>query len=206
MLVRLLESYTGGTVGAAGAFFAVRRVLFGHYGAHLSRDFGSALLAREAGMRAVLEPAAVCYVHSSHTIAAEYRRKVRTMTRGLQTLFCHFRLANPFRYGLFSLKLLSHKLARWLAPLLGVIALASSLWLMRGTVAGLALLIALTALAAVGVVGVFSARRSLWPPLSRVAYLVVANIAVVRAWLNVLAGDRTPFWSPTERGADGLAG
>ena len=59
---------------------------------------------------------AVCFVSRTPSLRDEYRRKVRTMTRGLETLFYKRQLLNPFRYGWFAWMLFSHKLCRWLVP------------------------------------------------------------------------------------------
>src|SRR5205814_5211215 len=88
MWVRDLETRVSGIVGASGCLYAVRAEL--HRQAvpgDLSRDFGSALLARRRGLRAVSVPEAVCFVPRGASLRQEYRRKVRTMARGLRTLW-----------------------------------------------------------------------------------------------------------------------
>ena len=117
MWVRDLETRVGSIVGASGCFYAIRRPLhMTLFPAALSRDFACALIAREAGFRAVSVNEAVCYVPRIQSLRREYRRKVRTLTRGLETLWYKRSLMNPLRYGLFAWMLLSHKLIRWLAP------------------------------------------------------------------------------------------
>ena len=74
------------------------------------------LIAREKGFRSVTVNAAICYVPRTSRLRAEYRRKVRTMARGMETLFFKRPLLNPFRYPLFAWMLFSHKVCRWLAP------------------------------------------------------------------------------------------
>src|SRR5207245_7881979 len=82
----------------------------------LSRDFAAALTAREHGRRAVSVPAALCLVPRGASLRQEYRRKVRTITRGLATLTHKRALLNPLRYGVFAWMLFSHKVCRWLVP------------------------------------------------------------------------------------------
>src|SRR5207245_7201651 len=96
--VRDLETSLSGIVGASGWLCAIRRDLHMHTRPDgLSRDFGSALVAREHGYRAVSVPAAVCYVPRSNSLRREYRRKVRTMARGLRTLWHKRSLLSPRR-------------------------------------------------------------------------------------------------------------
>src|SRR2546430_10907638 len=129
MRVRDLETQLDGIVGASGCLYAIRKDLHVRFmPEHLSRDFGAALVAREQGYRAVSVPAAVCYVPRSMSFRREYRRKVRTMARGLRTLWYKRTLLNPRSHGLFAWMLWSHKLCRWLTPwllVLGTVALAA---------------------------------------------------------------------------------
>jgi hypothetical protein len=130
----------------------------------------------------------------------EYARKVRTITRGLGTLFYKRALLNPLRTGLFAWMLFSHKVCRWLLPwalLLFVAAL--------GTLA-VASLWARAALAVTALVGVLAAAGWLWSARGRMprlvalpAYVVAGNVAVLHAWLRVLGGRRAPVWEPTRR-------
>src|SRR2546426_11098991 len=117
MWVRDLESSLSGIVGASGCLYGIRRDLNRHTTRDgLSRDFGAALVAGEHGSRAVSVPAAICYVPRSSSLRREYRRKVRTMARGLRTLWHKRSLLNPRRHGLFAWMLWSHKVCRWLVP------------------------------------------------------------------------------------------
>ncbi len=132
MWVRALESRVSGIVGAAGCLYAVRVPIQMHLLPDaLSRDFAAALVARELGFRAVSVRDAVCFVPRIPSLRREYRRKVRTITRGMQTLYFKRRLLNPLHYGLFSWILASHKGCRWLVPPIGLLALVAA-----ATVAG----------------------------------------------------------------------
>src|SRR5881628_3304246 len=133
MWVRDLETRLSGIVGASGCLYAIRRDLhMQSVPEGLSRDFGAALVAREQGYRAVSVPRAICYVPRSSSLRREYRRKVRTMARGLRTLWHKRVLLNPLRYGVFAWMLCSHKLCRWLVPWLTVPMVGALIWLTPG--------------------------------------------------------------------------
>jgi hypothetical protein len=202
MWVRGLETAVGGIVGASGCFYASRVALHDELvPAALSRDLAAVLIGRELGLRSVSVQEAVCYVPRSTSLQREYRRKVRTISRGLETLFFKRRLLNPMRFGLFSWKLFSHKVCRWVTPLglilvipaLGVLAL-TQLW-------------AQIALFVCGALVVLVAGGSYWlaapwaPSPLRVAALgVLGNLAVIHAWFNALRRELNPVWEPTVRG------
>ena len=201
MWVRDLETALGGIVGASGCFYASRTELHMEVvPSALSRDFAAPLIARENGFRAVSVPDALCYVPRVQSLEREYHRKVRTMTRGLETLFYKRHLLNPFRHPRFAWMLFSHKLARWLVPWAVVGVLGGTVVLaMQHPWARLALGLA-GAGVALGVVGWYwsSARRA--PKLvSFPAYFLFGILAGLHAWMNALRGDLTPTWEPTKR-------
>lgn len=201
MTVRALETAVDGIVGASGCFFAIRRELAtAELPPHLSRDFASPLVAREHGFRSVSVHEAVCYVPRTRSLKAEFRRKVRTMARGIQTLFYKSHLMNPARYGLFAWMLVSHKLIRWLVfaamPLLPIglaILAADHAW------ARIALL--LTALGLVlGIAGMrWPDDRKVPTPLAIPGFIVGSTIAALMAWRQALAGRGEAVWEPTRR-------
>jgi cellulose synthase/poly-beta-1,6-N-acetylglucosamine synthase-like glycosyltransferase len=201
MRVRALETRVGGIVGASGSLYAIRASIHDYaLPARYSRDFAAALVAREQGFRAVSVPEALCTVPRAGSLRQEYRRKVRTMVRGMDTLIFKRHLMNPFRHGAFAWMLFSHKLCRWLVPVAGagaVLGLAllsvSHVWARWLLVAG----VIVAALAALGWYG--SGRRRLPPALSLLSYGVAGNVAALAAWLRVLRGAGSPIWEPTRR-------
>lgn len=207
MTVRAWETRVGGIVGASGCFYAIRKPLHTTlFPGALSRDFASALISREHGFRAVSVDTAVCLVPRASRLDAEFRRKVRTMARGLDTLWYKRHLMNPFRYGGFAVKLISHKLCRWLvfltAPLVLVgLALLAPEW---GVARSLLLLCLLGTLA--GALSMRVADRWRLPrPLAMFAFIFAANLAGVLAWAKALHGERNPIWEPTRRPSTGAS-
>ena len=202
MWVRSLETRLGSIVGASGCFYGTRRSLYDtRFPEQLSRDFASALIAREHGFRAVSVDDAICEVTRTTSLHSELRRKTRTMARGLETLWYKRHLMNPLRYGGFALMLIGHKLCRWLvypalpAALLGVIVL-SVYW------SPALLLLALTLVAvSLGIAGLN------WPGghppriLAVPAFVLAAQVAGVLAWRKVVRRERNPTWEPTRRPA-----
>ena len=203
MGIRALETEVSGIVGASGCLYAIRADLHMHpIPDGLSRDFASALTAREHGWRAVSVPRALCYVPRSASLKQEYRRKVRTMTRGIATLAHKRALLNPFRYGAFAWMLFSHKVCRWIVPwalvgILGVMAAwaFTSVWAAGLLVAGAVLVV--PGLMAWLRPGAVSMPRLLALP----GYVVAGNVAALHAWVRVLTGRHAPVWEPTRREA-----
>jgi len=201
MRVRALETLTGGIVGASGSCYAIRAELHRiPVRDDLSRDFSAALTARAHGFRSLSIDRAICFVPRTSALREEYRRKVRTISRGIETLYVHRFLLDPIRYGVFAWKLFSHKVCRWLLPLamipglVGLVLLASSHWWAR-------LLLAVGA-----VVAMLATIGTVWPSERRAprivslpAFAVGANLAVIEALWRVLARRQDHIWEPTRR-------
>jgi cellulose synthase/poly-beta-1,6-N-acetylglucosamine synthase-like glycosyltransferase len=202
MWVRDLETRFGSIVGASGCFMAIRRGLFASdFPAALSRDFASALLARRAGYRAVSVPQALAVVPRTPGLDVERRRKIRTMARGLETLWFMRDLLDPFRHGRFAFMLWSHKVIRWVAtalmPLAGV-----GLGLMALRSPGAGVLFAAVALGTLlgGLAFRWPEKRN--PPpraIATLGYLVGSITAAGAAWMRALRGEQNPTWEPTRR-------
>jgi len=201
MGIRALETRVGSIVGASGCFYGIRRDLYDSgFPESLSRDFASALMVRERGYCAVSVDEALCLVPRTSVLQAEFQRKIRTMARGLQTLWYKRALLNPFRYGAFAWMLFSHKLCRWLVyPALPLAAAAlviksvhSPFWLV--------VLIAAVAGVIVGTIGMRWPRGKPAPGVITLAgFGLASNVAGMLAWLRVLRNQRAAVWEPTRR-------
>jgi cellulose synthase/poly-beta-1,6-N-acetylglucosamine synthase-like glycosyltransferase len=204
MWVRSLETRLGSIVGVSGCFYGIRRALYDpDFPSALSRDFGCALSVRERGYRAVSVDEALCLVPRARTLQAEFRRKVRTMHRGLETLGHKRALLDPRRYGSFAWMLASHKLCRWLVPLTAPLALVGLgvLSVVSHPAAAVLLAIVLTGMA-LGAVGMgWPAGRHLPRILAIPAFLVASNVAGVLAWIQTARHTESPIWEPTRRPA-----
>jgi cellulose synthase/poly-beta-1,6-N-acetylglucosamine synthase-like glycosyltransferase len=199
MNIRALETQVRSIVGASGCFYGIRASLYdSEFPETLSRDFASALMAEENGYRAVSVNEAVCLVPRTKSLASEFRRKIRTMARGLQTLWFKRRLMNPFTHGAFAWMLFSHKLCRWLVyPALPIAAVAlviasfhSGGWLL--------LLIASIMVGLIGLIGIRWPHTA--PRLVRIAgFALASNVAGILAWIQVIRNRRLAVWEPTRR-------
>lgn len=201
MTIRALETRLSGIVGASGCLYAIRAPLHRiPLPEHLSRDFASVLLARRAGYRAVSVDEALCYVPRAGSLTREYRRKLRTMSRGIETLHHLRELVNPFRYGAFAWMLFSHKICRWAAPWAAALGLLGVALLARELVWARVALGAALAGIALGVTGwTLGASHRLPRLLSMPAFLLAGNVAAMHAVVSALLGGRNPVWEPTRR-------
>ena len=199
MWVRRLESRFHSIVGLSGSCFAIRRELCASWPSTLASDFMSALHAARAGYRAIADPSARGRFVAVASTQAEMRRKVRTFLRGITVLMANLDLLNPLRYGRFAFQLASHKLLRFLAPILLVVALVAS------GLAGDTLLYGAFALQAAFYLlawasGIFPRLQR--QPLIRVAhFFTMVQVAMLIAWMKYAMGQQQVTWEPSRRPA-----
>lgn len=201
MATRRLESEIGSLVGLSGSFFAVRREICTDFSPALPSDFRTALVTVRQGYRAVVAPEARGYYEDVSAGKDSWNRKVRTIIRGLTTLFAERDLLNPFRYGFFAWQLASHKLARWTVPFALIALLASNIVLaLSSRVFVPVLTLQFVAWAwAVAIVGFGMPATTRLGKLMR--YIAEGNLSAFVAWMRYLTGTRVVMWSPTTHDA-----
>jgi glycosyltransferase involved in cell wall biosynthesis len=200
MWIRELETQLGSIVGASGCFYGARRCIHAKpLPPELSWDFASALNARLQGYRSVSVNDAICIVPRAREIRSELTRKVRTMARGLGTLFYFRELMNPFTYGGFAFMLVSHKLLRWLPYLLAPVAYAALCYLAVESVGARVILGIASAGLVAGVVGIRRGDSGLPKPLALAGFLVAVCSAGFLAWMAAFRNSQLAMWEPTRR-------
>lgn len=199
MWLRRLESSCGSLVGLSGSCFAVRKILCQPFRTDVPSDFYLLLRARQEHLIGIHADDVVCRYPSLATEEQEFKRKIRTVLRGITTLFACREVLNPAVYGMFALQVISHKLFRWLVPwfvLFGAVSLfglfGKSLFYTLMLFIGLAL-----GCMAIMAFCLPALRQIFWfkVPL----YFFMVNFAIVIAWGKFLIGQRTVFWDPSIR-------
>jgi len=192
------ESELSSLLGAAGSIYALRKNLYILIEDRLISDFIEPIRIYENGNRVVYEPEAISFEEVAPSLKKEFKRKVRIITRSIDGLVSIRKLLNPFKYGIFSVQLLSHKLFRWLIPLFLISLFLSNLFLMDKMFHSLFLLLQvffyLLALAGLGCEWKNKKSRLFYLPL----YFCMVNLASLIGLLNYIKGERMETWD-TER-------
>jgi cellulose synthase/poly-beta-1,6-N-acetylglucosamine synthase-like glycosyltransferase len=197
MFLRQWESRARSLVGLSGSLFAVRREVCAQWSEELPSDFHLILTAVRLGYRGVSAPDARGYYRPVQDEEKEFRRKIRTILRGMTVFFRSLDLLNPFRYGFFSLELASHKLFRWLVPWFLLAALAANAVLAADSVF-YTVLLALQALFYLAALAGWKPGLG-WLPFRVPFWFCLFNAAILRAWLEMFGGNRIVLWEPTRR-------
>jgi cellulose synthase/poly-beta-1,6-N-acetylglucosamine synthase-like glycosyltransferase len=199
MGLRWLETQVGSSVSLSGSLFAVRRQICDAWHPDMSSDFFLALHAVERGYRVVIDPECTVRLSIVKSQKAEMTRKVRTIVHGLVVFFSHLRLLNPFRYGLFSWQLISHKLFRWLLPFAFLAALISNVFLWKAGIFYKASLVAQLAGYSAALISFFEGRLAKSAVVNLAVFFVIGNVATLVAWWKFCQGERFVTWEPSRR-------
>jgi glycosyltransferase involved in cell wall biosynthesis len=199
MGLRQLESRVASVVSVSGSFFGARRVICEEWHPHCSSDFFVPLHAVARGFRVVMDSECRARFATVRSERAEFHRKIRTIVHGLDVLFSHLALLNPFRHGLFSWQLASHKLFRWLLPFVFVALLVSNIRL-AGTHPSYQLFLALQLFGlGIGLLALLLERRVRCRPLRWAAFFLIGNAATLMAWVKFSLGEKYVVWEPSQR-------
>ena len=198
MFLRSLETKVNTLVGLSGSFFAARREVCQHWATDLQSDFNTLLNSVRLGMRGVSDPESVGYYQDLADEKKEFQRKTRTVLRGITVLMNSLPMLNPFKYGLFSWQLFSHKLCRWLVPFALFFALGSNFALASHSSFYVAFLI-------LQLVVYCHALITIWVNVSNSkllklpSFFLMVNWSIFQAWCRYFRGERLVSWESSKR-------
>ena len=110
MWLRRLESDRAGLVGLSGSFFAARREVCEEWDIFSPSDFNTALNCAKKGLVAITCSEVIGIYSDVKDPALEYRRKIRTVVRGMTAITRHPEMLNPLRMGLFAFQVWNDKM------------------------------------------------------------------------------------------------
>jgi cellulose synthase/poly-beta-1,6-N-acetylglucosamine synthase-like glycosyltransferase len=201
--IKKLEDRIGSAVSACGRLYAIRRALFRPSTVTSGTDdFVISTQVLRGGHRLAFDEHAIVQVDSPRDAGSEFRRKVRVMNRGLRAAFSLGELLLPWRGGLYSVQVLSHKILRRLLPFFLGAALAAAVWLAALTAVGWFALGPQLVFYGLAVAG-WAGRNREWGrarPLWVAYYFCMVNLAAAVAVVSVLGGVRFERWDPAQRG------
>jgi cellulose synthase/poly-beta-1,6-N-acetylglucosamine synthase-like glycosyltransferase len=195
--LKSLQSWSGNTISATGAIYAVRRSLFQAVPPGVTDDFVISTRVIAQGYRLVFAPDAIAYESAAESSGVEFGRKVRVITQGLHAVVVMRELLNPFRHGFYAIQLFSHKVLRRLmfAPFL-VILLTNPFLLDEEALFYRVTFLTQVMFYGCAVAGVVFAGRRLGrlKVFSIPYYFCMVYLAALIATWNVVRGRRITSW------------
>jgi len=199
MWLRRLESDRAGLVGLSGSFFAARREVCEEWDIYSPSDFNTALNCAKKGLVAITCPDVIGIYSDVKEPGLEYRRKIRTVVRGMTAIARHPEVLNPLQTGLFAFQVWSHKIMRWGVPwfmlLFAILTLALA---NEGLVYRIALWLQVIFYGFAAIGWLFGNWRKN-TAVRIIFFFVQTNLALAYALLSFLAGKRMTVWTPSQR-------
>jgi len=199
--IKKLEGKLGIVIGANGGIYAIRRELFERIPVDktVMDDFFVTTRVLKAGKAAIYEPQAIGSEETSLETYGEFHRKVRISQANFNLLPKYLPLLNPL-HGMVAYGFFSHKLLRWLAPVLMVVLLVSNAMLLGKApfyYAAFAAQVLLYFIAGMGYARNGKTKRSklLLIPF----YFVSMNLALAVGMFRAMFKSEGGMWSRIER-------
>ncbi len=185
--LRKKESDISSLIGVSGCAYAIRKDLYENIDSSLISDFVVAQMIYSKGKRVVFEPEAIVFEETNSEIKDEFKMRVRVATRSLYGLWYMKKLLNPFKYRMYAIQLISHKVLRYLMPVfLILLFFTNQLLLGRG--------IGYQLFFGAQVLFYLSAMIGGMPK-----YFCTMNLALLVALVNFLRGEKNITWQPVRK-------
>lgn len=200
MFVRDLESNLYSLIGLSGSCFAVRKELTSNFPTSIPSDFCMLIETRKQGFRGVSARDLVAQYAAVNSPLQEFDRKVRTVLRGMASVW-HYRnelIINNDK--LFLFQIISHKLLRWAVPFLIICSFISSLAFCFDSLFWLIIFLAHILLFGLWFKGHLDpdSRNNIIVKIC--FFFVLTNYSILIAWFRFLRGDRQVLWNPSQKG------
>lgn len=192
--IKSCQTRTKTITGCCGCIYSVRKALYEPLRRDIISDLVEPLKVLEKGYRIVFEKEAIAYETTTERSSEEFKMRTRVITRGMNGILHMRKLLNPLKYGFVSFQLLSHKVLRWLIPVLMILLFLSNLFLLRHWFYKSVFIaqVAFYFLASVGWLLDRYGRKS--RIFSMPLYFCVVNIAGLISLFNILKGEKKTVW------------
>ncbi len=188
------ESEIHSIIGVNGPLYAVRKELCRPLPEELTSDLAVPLDVIRQRYRVVYEPEAVSLEEIAPSSKSEFRRKVRTVSAGMNAVYAYRSLLNPIRYFWPAFFLFGHKILRWFffIFLLGIficsLFLASKSWF-YAVILYFQVIFYLFA-----TIGALVKNRSSMKSLTVPYYFCLYNLASLYGFVRFLFGEKKEVW------------
>jgi cellulose synthase/poly-beta-1,6-N-acetylglucosamine synthase-like glycosyltransferase len=188
MALRRLESDTGGVTGGNGGIYATRRESYLILEPSRSHDLSFPFEMVKRGWRVLYEPDAIAEERMVPTLLGEFGRKRRMMI-GLWDIVIRDRMLDPRGYSpMYAFEIASHRLLRYLSPLLHLVALVANVALLgEGTI------YVVTLAAQIGLLAAAALAR----------FIPFAPFRLAAHYVSVTASIAAGLWDRLVRGTPG---
>lgn len=193
--IKVRQSRIGTLSGCCGCIYSVRKSAYTDLAPDVISDLVQPLWVIQKGYRVVFEDRALAYEQTTESTGEEFTMRVRVINRGMHGLLSVPELLKPWKYPWIAFQLFSHKILRWMVPMLLLLLLAANAVLMHQPYFRVLLILQLCfyALALLQVVVPIHRR---WKPLGIPLYFCTLNAAAFLGVIELMRGRKHVIWQP----------
>jgi cellulose synthase/poly-beta-1,6-N-acetylglucosamine synthase-like glycosyltransferase len=190
----------GTMMGPFGGFYALRKSCYEpNPGNILADDFRICMNVIGKGEKAISDPKAIVYEDVSNNLMDEFRRKARISAGNFQNLkqFAGL-LLKPF--SIWSFCFVSHKVIRWITPLLWMFLMLFNILLVSSSFFYLLLFILQVIFIILPAFDIILKKFNIHlVPLRFFTHLCFMNLALLVGFIRFIGGINSGIWTPTKR-------
>lgn len=192
-LIKTMQSRIMTITGCCGCIYSVRKTAYTDLPEDVISDLVQPLHVIQKGYRVRFEDRALAYEETTKSTAEEFRMRVRVVTRAMRGLLSVAPLLEPWKFGWVSFQLWSHKVLRWMVPMMLLALLAGNLALVGDPYYRWALAAQLLLYAAAILTALLPLHR-LWRPLGLPLYFCTLNAAALVGMIELCRGRKYVTW------------
>lgn len=190
----------GSMMGPFGGCFAIRKNLYRKIpGNFLADDFYLNMQVLKQGKKTVSDLEALVFEDISYELSEEFRRRVRISTGNFQNLFRFGSMLFP-PWKIVAFSFLSHKILRWIGPVLLIIIFVSNLFLFQSsTFYRIAFFVQIGFMTLPLIDFLLEKYRIHIILLRFIAHFYSMNAALLLGLIKYTKGVKSNVWEPTKR-------
>jgi len=193
--IRDLESSLCSLPSVSGTLYAVRKNLYPmEMKDYLADDLIVPIKVKKSGYRTVFEREATCKDYTTTDIKEEMSKRIRITAQNLSGLAEESDILNPFRYGLFSIIIISHKVFRLLVPIFLILIFIASAIMAYYSTAFLIILLLQVLFYAVGILGYFINKIIKFSLGNSIFYFCLSNLSILLGIAKFIKGTKFATW------------
>ncbi|MBY0517797.1 MAG: glycosyltransferase family 2 protein [Bacteriovoracaceae bacterium] len=197
-LLKKAQNQMGTLTGTVGCATSFRKKFYTPLPSNIIEDFTEPLMFILKGFRVVYEEEAICYEEVTDKTKQELKMRVRVIRGGMTGLLYAKKILNPFMYLVPSFQLISHKVLRWLAPIIGLsllfVSISAVIFESSNIFASLILLLQLLFYLCALVSYIVEKRGKTLSKISIPHYFVILNIASLVALFKTATSKLEATW------------
>ena len=191
------ESNVCSLIGVCGCMYAVRKSAYVPLYNDACSDFIIATTMVEQGLRAVYINEAVCMEEPNRHAKKELAARVRIISQTFSDLWRNRAVLNPLRSGFYAVQLWSHKIMRYMVPVLLIAIFVTSGFLAPRNVFYAALFVLQLAFYLAALVSWLLEKAGMNVGLLALPqYFVITNLASLIAFVKFVSGETYTRWEP----------